>query len=193
MPDISKQGDKPEQEHSDTQYSADKIYGTGWTYIRHVVDTAREPFLILADDLRILTVNESFLQVFDLNADDITWKMIYEIGDGQWDIPSFRRLLDEILPKSTFFKGYEIEHEYPRVGKKVFLMNAREVRVPHKKNEPPYPKMIILAMEDITKERELEERLELYSAGLEQRLMDKAKDLEKRIATLEKNISKPTS
>ncbi|MDD5251602.1 MAG: PAS domain-containing protein [Patescibacteria group bacterium] len=166
------------------RFSADTIWTTGWTYIRHVVDTAREPFLILDDKLRIMSANEAFYRTFQTLAKDTEGQLIYKLGKGQWNVPALKRLLEEVLPKQSFFRDFEIEHEYPVVGKKIMLMNAREVFEPLLKKQKS-PKLIILAMEDVTKQKMLEEKLASYSKELEERVIQRTKALEERLALLE--------
>lgn len=175
---------KPLKKAAGRFFTADVIWSTGWTYIRHVVDTAREPFLILDDKLRILSANEAFYRTFQTLAKDTEGKLVYKLGGGQWNIPALKRLLEEVLPKESFFRDFEVEHEYPVVGKKIMLMNAREVFEPLQKKQKT-PKMIILAMEDVTKQRMLEEKLSAYSKELEERVIERTRRLEERLATLE--------
>lgn len=166
--------------------SAEAVWLTGWTYIRHVVDTAREPFLLLDQDLRILSANEAFYRTFHVIAKHVEGKLVYKLGKGQWNIPALRRLLEEILPKETFFKDFEVDHEYPIVGKKSILMNARQVFDPTAKgDERKRPKLIILAMEDVTRQRMLEQKLKAYSKELAERVNTRTKELEERLEKLE--------
>jgi len=180
---------KPKKRRAERSVSANQIWTTGWTYIRHVVDTAREPFLILDSELRILSGNEAFYRTFQTLAKDTEGKLVYKLGGGQWNIPTLRRLLEEILPRESFFRDFEIEHDYPVVGKKIILMNAREVFEPLKKKQKS-PKMIILAMEDVTKQRLLEDKLAAYSQELEERVLERTKQLEERLSRLEKRSKK---
>jgi PAS domain-containing protein len=158
----------------------DNIHEEGWTYIRYVVDLAREPFLILDKSLRIISANESFYKTFLVTQEETEQKLVYDLGNGQWNSPQLRILLEDILPKSTFFKDFEVEHEFPLIGKKVMMVNARIVF--SKGNESP---LIIMAMEDLSKQRLLEAKLQAYSKELEIKVMDRTKELETRIEELE--------
>lgn len=169
--------------------SAETIWSTGWTYIRNVIDTAREPFLILDKDLRILSANEAFYRTFQTLAKETEGILVYKLGNNQWNIPALKRLLDEILPRESFFRDFEVEHEYPFVGKKIMLMNAREVFEPLK-TEQKTPRLIILAMEDVTKQRLLEAKLTAFSTELEERVLQRTKTLEARLAVLEAGSKK---
>jgi chemotaxis protein methyltransferase CheR len=144
------------------------------------VDLAREPFLILDKSLRIISANESFYKTFLVTQEETEQKLVYDLGNGQWNSPQLRILLEDILPKSTFFKDFEVEHEFPLIGKKVMMVNARIVF--SKGNESP---LIIMAMEDLSKQRLLEAKLQAYSKELEIKVMDRTKELETRIEELE--------
>lgn len=105
----------PRQNNSDY---FERLIDDGWTYIKTVVDVVREPILILDKNLRITNANQSFYEVFKVEQKDTEGKIIYELGNGQWDIPELRKLLEDILPKKTFFKGFEVTKVFPTIGKK---------------------------------------------------------------------------
>ena len=75
---------------------------------------------------------------------------IYELGDGQWNIPALKKLLEDILPKNTFFKGFEVVHEFPFIGRKVMILNARQIHFNENSNSKVFPPIILLAIEDVT-------------------------------------------
>lgn len=110
-------------------------------YAEAVVETVREPLVVLDSDLRILTANRSFYKIFHVNKKQTENKLIYELGNGQWNHPGLRHLLNDILPQKSFFQDFEIEHEFPVIGKRVVLLNGRKI-IQKKDNEP----MILLAM-----------------------------------------------
>jgi len=83
--------------------NAHQVRITGLTYIKYVVDTAREPFLILNEEMIVISANESFFNFFTLTEEETLEKKVYEIGENEWDIPQLRKLLESILPKNTFF------------------------------------------------------------------------------------------
>lgn len=151
------------------------------TLIKFVVDTAREPFLILDKDLTVISVNQSFSRFFIVSPGETEGKKIYDIGNGQFNVPHLKELLESILPKNTFFKDFELEHNFPVIGKKVMLLNARMVYL-----EEENIKMIILAMEDVTKQRLLEERMRAYAKELEDTVLVRTRELEVRLVELEK-------
>ncbi len=133
----------------DSDFFSDRIWEESWTYIKTVVDVVREPVLILNKDLCVMAANESFYRTFQVDQKHTTETLVYELGNGQWDIPSLRRLLEDVLPNNTFFKGYEVAHDFPTIGRKVIILNARQIhRNDSYKNK--FPPIIMLAMEDVT-------------------------------------------
>lgn len=160
---------------------AEQIWKFAWTYIKTVVDTVREPFVILDEDLRILSANRSFYNFFQVNEDDTINKRVYDLGNGQWNIPKLRSLLEEILPKNTFFKDFEVEHEFPMIGRKVIILNARRIYTLGEINP-----IIMLAMEDMTKQKKLEEQMRGYVEKLSQQVAARTQELERRVLELER-------
>jgi PAS domain-containing protein len=161
-----------------------------WIYIKTVVDVVREPVLILDKDFRVLTANSPFYQMFQVEQKDTEKRIVYELGNGQWDIPDLRKLLENILPKNTFFKGFEVAHNFPIIGRKVMILNARQIHF--KKNEAAvdsFPSIILLAIEDITEMMLIAETLSGHSQQLETKLMEQTKKLELYIEKLEKEIN----
>lgn len=163
------------------QTVAENFWEKGKTFIKFVVDTAREPFLILDKDLNVISANESFYRFFIVSPNEAEGKKIYDIGNKQFDVPHLRELLESILPRSTFFKDFELQHDFPTIGTKVLLLNGRMVYLAEDNI-----KMIILAMEDVTKQRLLEERMKAYAHELEDKVLVRTKELEARLEELEK-------
>jgi nitrogen-specific signal transduction histidine kinase len=159
------------------------LWEESWTYIKTVVDIVREPVLILDKDLHVMIANDSFYRAFQVEAKDTENKLVYDLGDGQWNIPALRKLLDEILPKNTFFKGFEVIHEFPAIGRKVMILNARQI---HSKQLPP---IILLAMEDVTEMMAVAETLAGHATAAELRFAEKTQKLELHIGTLEKEVN----
>ncbi|MBA3712781.1 MAG: PAS domain S-box protein [Pyrinomonadaceae bacterium] len=131
-------------------------------YFQNIVETVREPLIVLDSDLRVKGASRSFYQTFSVTREETEGRLIYELGDRQWDIPALRTLLEDILPERTQFNGFEVVHEFPRVGRRVILLNARQVVT-----EDSSATMILLAIEDITDRKLVEETLRLYAAKLE--------------------------
>lgn len=163
-----------------TTLTASAVIDSGWIYVRFVVDVAREPFLVLDSNLRIISGNDAFYRMFLVTSEETESKLVYDLGNGQWDSPQLRKLLEDILPKSTFFKDFEVEHEFPLIGKKMMMVNARILF--RKGEEHPF---IIMAMEDVSKQRLLEEKLKTYAKELEVKVLERTNELELRIKELE--------
>ncbi len=123
-------------------------------YAENIVETVREPLVVLNSDLKILTANQSFYDTFKVTPEETIGNFIYDLGNRQWDIPKLRVLFEEILPHDTVFNGYEVEHDFPGIGRKIILLNARQI---FRKNIGSH--IILLAMEDITERKLAEERI----------------------------------
>lgn len=163
-----------------------RFWEEGWTYIKTVVDVVREPILILDKDFRVLAANESFYRSFQVEPLETEKKIVYELGNGQWNIPALRKLLEDILPKNTFFKGFEVTHNFPSIGNRAMILNARQI---HFKGDNAFSPIILLAMEDITEMIAVAETLANHSKQLEARLMERTHKLEIHIGKLEKEIN----
>src|ERR1700687_2666501 len=92
-----------------------------------IVDTVREPLIVLDDTLRVLVASRSFYRAFDATRQETEGRPLYELGDGQWNIPGLRTLLEEIIPRHTTIEAYEVEKDFPTMGHRALLMNARQV------------------------------------------------------------------
>lgn len=135
-----------------------------------IIDTLRQPFLVLDSNLRVITGNRSFYQAFGVEKKQTEGRFVYELGDGQWNIPKLRELLEEILPQNHVFDDFEVEHEFEGIGQKVMLLNARRVRKSGDNSE-----LILLAIEDITQRRAADQNLH-DSEVRYRRLFQTAKD-----------------
>ncbi|MEI7672749.1 MAG: PAS domain-containing protein, partial [Deltaproteobacteria bacterium] len=132
-------------------------------YAESIVETVREPLLVLDADLKIISANRSFYRSFQVAPAETIGSFIYDLGNGQWNIPSLRELLETILPKKTTFDDYEVEHDFTTIGKRTMLLNARQIqRVLGKE------RIILLAIEDIT-ELKLKEANNLLEQMVEER------------------------
>jgi PAS domain S-box-containing protein len=133
-----------------------------------IVDTLREPVLILSADLVVLRANLSFYRSFQTVEGETEGRLLYELGNRQWDIPALRKLLEDILPQQSTFDDYEVSHEFESIGRRVLLLNARRVKCDLDNID-----LILLAIEDVTEHRRLE---------------DERRELETRFSSLVKNI-----
>ena len=126
-------------------------------YAQNVVDTVREPLLILDATLRVRSANRAFYQTFQVLSSETEGRLIYELGNGQWDIPDLRTLLEDIVPKSSVFDDFELEQTFPTIGRRIMLLNARTLQAGH------HGELLVLAVEDATARRKAEE--DLVNAG----------------------------
>lgn len=166
-----------------------EFWEESWTYITTVVDVLREPVLILDKNLKVLAANEAFYNLFQVDKKETEGKVIYKLGNGQWDIPSLRKLLENILPKNTFFKGFEVEHNFPSIGQRTIILNARHIHSRDKTTSQLFPPIIMIAMEDVSEIMSIASRLAQYTNQLEATLSTRTQKLETQIATLEKKIN----
>ena len=118
-------------------------------YTENIVETVREPLLVLSSDLKILSANGSFYATFRVTPEETIGKYIYDLGNRQWDIPKLRLLLETILPTNTAFNDYEVDHIFQSIGHKTILLNARQI---FRKRVGSH--IILLAMEDITERKQ---------------------------------------
>ena len=152
-------------------------------YAQNILETQREPFLVLDSSLRVVTGNRSFYKTFEVEKEANEGLFVYELGNGQWNIPKLRELLEEILPQNHTFEDFEVEHDFESIGKRTMLLNARKVRKPGNNSE-----LILLAIEDITERRAVEEALNKTKTRY-RRLFQTAKD---GILILDANTGKIT-
>ncbi len=114
-----------------------------------IVETVRQPLLILDNGLKVVRANTAFYRHFRVGPDETAGRLVYDLGEHQWDISELRELLEKIVPENTKFEGFRVSHEFPRIGRRTFLLNARQTTL---KGEATG--RILLAFEDITGQRE---------------------------------------
>ena len=148
-------------------------------YAQNIVDTVREPLLILDATLRVQSANRAFYQTFHVSPKETEGRLIYELGNGQWDIPDLRTLLEDIVPKSSVFDDFELEHTFPVIGRRAMLLNARKLQAGQ------HGELLVLAMEDVTARRQAEEAL-LKAGALQSAIFNSANF--SSIATDEKGV-----
>jgi PAS domain-containing protein len=166
----------------------DRIREKSWTYIRTVVDVVHEPILVLDKDLRVMVANDPFYSAFQVDPKDTEGRLVYKLGNGQWDISSLRKLLEDILPKNTFFKGFEVDHEFPFIGRKVMILNARQIHFQGDTVSELFPPIILLAIEDVTEMMGIAKTLAEHTDDFELRMAVSADKLGLHIKELEKEV-----
>jgi PAS domain S-box-containing protein len=131
-------------------------------FAENIINTVREPLIALDQDLRVVKVSRSFYDFFKVKPEETMGQLIYDLGNKQWDIPKLRELLETILPRKATFDNYEVEHDFAGVGRRTMLLNARQIqRVLGKE------RIILLAIEDITERKEIENGLKKAHEELE--------------------------
>ncbi|RPH43376.1 MAG: PAS domain-containing sensor histidine kinase [Planctomycetota bacterium] len=138
-----------------------------------LVETMRDPFLVLDGRLSVRQVNESFLRFFHAEKEAVEDRAFFSVVGGRWEIPALRQLLEEVLPKNTLFKDFQVEREFPNIGRKVLLLHARQVQFTEMK-EP----MILLTFEDVTDRKDTEKRIHDLNMGLEQQVTERTSKLQ---------------
>jgi signal transduction histidine kinase len=133
-----------------------------WILARAIVETVREPLLALTADLRVQSANASFYQAFQVTPQETENRVIYELGNHQWDIPRLRWLLEHVLPGNSEFADFEVQHNFEHLGHRTMLLNARALL-----REGGRPQLILLAIEDVTDRKRAAEELNRYSGELQ--------------------------
>jgi two-component sensor histidine kinase len=116
-----------------------------------IVDTVREPVVVLDKGLRVIAASRSFYSAFKVSPEDTQGRLLYALGDGQWNIPKLRVLLDKIIPEHGVMEDYEVEHEFPNLGHRTMRLNARQAFY-----EGGAETTILLGIEDVTERHILE-------------------------------------
>ena len=114
-------------------------------FYKAIIETIHEPLLVLDSDLRVIFANHNFLSTFKESSKKTIGKLVYDLGNRQWDIPELRSLLEEIIPEKNMFNDYQLEHDFPTIGKRIMLINARRITHPQSKQQ-----LILMAIEDVT-------------------------------------------
>ena len=121
-----------------------RILEAALDYTQSIVDTVREPMLVLDEELKVVSANRSFYQEFRVSEQDTKGQYIYDLGNKQWDIPRLRELLEQVIPRNSYFNNFPVEHAFPLIGRRRMLLNARRLYSELGKER------ILLAIEDVT-------------------------------------------
>ena len=139
-------------------------------YADSIIATLCEPFVVLNKELRVETANRSFYQTFNVSPKETENQFIYDLGNGQWNIPKLRTLLKEVTSNNHPIHGYEVDHDFAIIGRKVMLLNAEKVY-----REYNHSDLILVSIEDITERRKAEAALEVSEIRY-RRLFEAARD-----------------
>lgn len=134
----------------------------GLDFAEAIVETVREPLVILNQNLQVMKANKTFYETFRVIREETEGRLIYALGNGQWNIPKLRDLLENILPAHSTFRDFEVTHDFEHVGRKVMLLNASEIFNPNAQT-----RTILLAIEDATDRKQAEEALRTTNAELQ--------------------------
>lgn len=166
------------------------LWDRSWTYIKTVVDVVREPMVILDKDFKVMAANEPFYDTFKVDSSETEGESLFKLGNGQWKIPVLQKLLSDVLTDQTYFKGFQVAHEFPGIGRKVMILNARQIHIVNEGEMDAFPSIILLAMEDVTDMLVVAESLANHANKIETKLSERAQKLEITISKLEKDLRK---
>ncbi len=136
-------------------------------FAESIVETVREPLVVLDTNLRVISVNHSFCQTFRVTAEDSGGKLIYDLGNRQWNIPKLQVLLEEVILRNNQFQNFEVDHEFPSIGHRTMLLNARQIC-----RKGIGTQMILLAIEDVTERKKADEEIKKLNEDLKQRAFE---------------------
>ncbi len=147
-----------------------------------IIATVREPLIVLDGDLRVISVNDSFYRTFKVLPPETEGRLIFEVGNRQWDIPRLRILLENILSANQRFEDFEVEHDFPHIGRRTMFLNARRLVGGRGTNN-----LILLAIEDITERKRLEDERKRQEVEL-QRLLTEQQVLAEELAVANEEL-----
>jgi two-component sensor histidine kinase/PAS domain-containing protein len=130
-------------------------------YSEKLIDSLRQALLVLDGGLRVKHANQPFYEIFQVNPAETEGRLVYELGNHQWDIPKLRILLEEILPEEQAFDDFEVQHDFDDIGNRTMLLNARRL---------DHLNLILLAIEDITERKHAQERQQMLTSELSHRV-----------------------
>jgi two-component system CheB/CheR fusion protein len=124
---------------------AEKIANDARAFAENIIDTIREALLVLDEDLKVISANKVFYRIFETTCEKIDGEHFFSLCEDHWNIPRLRELLEQIIPESSSFNDFVLEHDFPHIGHRKMVLNARMM-----KRESGNPDLILLAIEDIT-------------------------------------------
>lgn len=157
-------------------------------FLSSIIETMREGLLVLDPDFIVLSANYHFLNTFKVTLEETLGKKLYALGNNQWDIPQLRELLIKILPTNNPVVDFEVEHDFPHIGKKIMLLNAYRVEL-----EGQFKDQILLAIEDITDRKEIERRKDDFLSIASHELKTPLTSIKGYMQVIERNVPKEAS
>jgi two-component system, chemotaxis family, CheB/CheR fusion protein len=150
-------------------------------YAESIITTIRESLVVLNPELKVFSANRAFYKTFHVLPEETEGRLLYELGNHQWDIPKLREVLEDILAKNSSFLDFEVEHDFPSIGKKIMSLNAR--RIDNQETE-----LILLAIDDITERKQAEQELHDLNQELETRVSERTAELQQANTALLRDI-----
>jgi PAS domain S-box-containing protein len=152
-------------------------------FLTSIIETVREGLLVLDPDFKVISANNHFTRTFKVTAEETVGKELYALGNNQWDIPALRELLIKILPTSNPVVDFEVEHDFPHIGRKLMLLNAYRIEL-----EGQFKDQILLAIEDITDRKEIERRKDDFLSIASHELKTPLTTIKGYMQVLQKNV-----
>jgi PAS domain-containing protein len=122
-------------------------------YAENIIATVREPLLVLNKKLRVVSANEAYYRTFRAGKEEVVGQLVYSLGNGEWNIPAFRTLLEEILTRGTTIEDYEVSHTFEKIGSRRMSLNARQINMAGGIfSEEEDEELILLAIRDCTEQ-----------------------------------------
>lgn len=143
------------------QKRAEQATIEAWRFAESITNTVQEALLVLDQDLRVVSANQTFYRAFQVAPEETVGRLIYELGNHQWNIPELRKLLEDILPHSSSFESYEVEHEFEHIGRRTMLLSGRQIY-----RQSQETQTILLAIMDITIRKEQERKIQQHQQEL---------------------------
>ena len=134
-------------------------------YAESIVATIRQPLLVLTSDLHVQTPNQMFCDVFETTRQETEGKLIYDLGNGQWNIPELRNALEDILPEKEEFSDFRVDHDFESLGRRTMSLNALRLR-----RNGGRPELILLSIEDTTAQTDADAHRDLMIDELSHRV-----------------------
>ena len=136
-----------------------------WQLTQSIVDTIRDPLVVLEHDMTIVTASKAFLTMFGITQAEAQGRRVSELGQHQWDVPALRHLMEKVLPENKPIESFEIEDDFPGLGRRVFNLNARKISQPGNNAH-----RMLLVFEDITDRKQRERDAELLTNEISHRI-----------------------
>src|SRR6202162_140266 len=136
-----------------------------WQLTQSIVDTIRDPLVVLENDMTIVTASKAFLTIFGITQADAHGRRVSELGQHQWDVPALRNLMEKVLPENKPIESFEIEDDFPGLGRRIFNLNARKISRPEN-----HVHRMLLVFEDVTDRKQRERDAQMLTNEISHRI-----------------------